>query len=470
MKSVYFKELNKFTISEFIEKLGVNKSEAYEIIKNLKYNNRNIIKIYKNNTYEIKYSFDFVGIITYRNFIFKCYPKYFHNLNSNSEKDEVLKVIISVLRRVGKESCEIIGMNIDDLEEEFNILTFIIYIFSDYIENGLYYSEKDSYEINGANEVVWEKTVDENIAYIINNTPYYFDYVTKETISEDNFLIQLHKYIINLCSQFIEENALIDILEVPLIRFEVNEELFSNEKFIMDRLVNAINIEYIDRKRKLLKAIYSYFLKKQELSNISKLSLFGTMDFNIVWEKVCAFVLYNKLNSNVSDIPEIDSNLYGDDVKIKDLIPFPVWKPRDIDVEINSGQTVKLDIVSIFSENLNKYFIIWDAKYYDISFTETAVKGNPGVEDIIKQYIYNLIYCDFIEKNRFDHSYNIFLFPSESSKISIIGDVEFPTIKNKLGLSDIVLIKVPDKMIYKLYLNNKKINLEEFSTLLKENN
>ena len=98
MKSAYFKELERITFDDIKKKLNLDDKNVEELINSAEYNSRRIVKKYYNNkTERMEYSFDFVGIIMFKNCIVKCIPKYYTDIESN--KDNILKKIIKVIKK-----------------------------------------------------------------------------------------------------------------------------------------------------------------------------------------------------------------------------------------------------------------------------------------------------------------------------------------------------------------------------------
>lgn len=105
-------------------------------------------------------------------------------------------------------------------------------------------------------------------------------------------------------------------------------------------------------------------------------------------------------------------------------------------------------------------FIILDAKYYKLKFNENTLSGQPGLESITKQYLYELAYKEFINKYQFRGVKNAFLLPKYMGEIENVGIVKLEILSN-LCLEDIQIIMIPADKINKHYLNNKKINIEK---------
>lgn len=467
MKSAYFRELEKLSFIEMKERLNANKEDVNYIIKYLQYNNRKIVKISTINN-ELKYSFDFVGIILYKNFIIKCYPKYYNKDYSDSDKDILLKKIVKVLKKFNTEINDVVRFSNNDDCDEINFLSIISFIMDDFFNNGLYYNEKEIFEYNGEGEIQWQKTIDELGEYIVKEKPIYFDYITSKKITNDeNFITRIHKYAINECNILLEENGLLEIMSYPSIRYDVDNELIYDYEYINNTLLNELSKEYISQKQELLKALYLFFKKKQEYSLNSFIGFYGTMDFNLIWEKICATILKNQLNNRIDTIEGIDLlKEYSGSYLLKDIIPYPYWNIFDCNKSIKANGTIELDIISIFEDSNQRYFIIWDAKYYNLILKNDKIKNNPGIQDIIKQYIYKLVYKNFIEEQKFTNSYNILLFPSEENKIEILGTVDFEILRDALRLDDILVVKMPSEKVYDLYLEDKYIDMKCIIKLL----
>lgn len=122
--------------------------------------------------------------------------------------------------------------------------------------------------------------------------------------------------------------------------------------------------------------------------------------------------------------------------------------------EINEDTLIP-DLITFNDTKEGTEFIILDAKYYS-----WPLNSKPGIGDIIKQYIYELAYKDFIKLNGFINSKNCFLFPIDDENIINKGYVELKMLRN-LGLKNIQIILLPAKRINQLYLENKQLNISE---------
>lgn len=85
--------------------------------------------------------------------------------------------------------------------------------------------------------------------------------------------------------------------------------------------------------------------------------------------------------------------------------------------------------------------------------------GQPGIESITKQYLYQLAYQQFIEDHNFSSVKNCFLLPTENNEIEDKGEVRMEMLSN-LGLQDIKIRLIPATMAYDLYLSGSKMDME----------
>ena len=108
-------------------------------------------------------------------------------------------------------------------------------------------------------------------------------------------------------------------------------------------------------------------------------------------------------------------------------------------------------------------FGIFDAKYYCIDFKQTKngnnVIGQPGVGDVTKQYLYQLAYEDFVEKQGYKHIVNMFLCPHEELTL----DYGFVTMQmfHSVGngtLDYIYVVKLCAEEMFDYYIKNRKID------------
>ena len=106
------------------------------------------------------------------------------------------------------------------------------------------------------------------------------------------------------------------------------------------------------------------------------------------------------------------------------------------------------------------------AKYYNAHLKKGIVPtGQPGIESVTKQYLYQLAYQKFIKDHDFYSVKNCFLLPTENNKIEDKGEVRMEMLSN-LGLQDIKTRLIPATMAYELYLSGRKMGYRRFGIII----
>lgn len=146
--------------------------------------------------------------------------------------------------------------------------------------------------------------------------------------------------------------------------------------------------------------------------------------------------------------PEYDGKL-----KLIELIEKPLWTATGK----KAADTLIPDLISIAGEQ----FIIFDAKYYNAQLIPGNVpKGQPGIESVTKQYLYQLAYQKFISDHGFSVVKNCFLMPTENREVEDHGEVSME-ILSELGLQNIKVRFLPADAVYDHYLDGRKMDIRE---------
>ena len=193
--------------------------------------------------------------------------------------------------------------------------------------------------------------------------------------------------------------------------------------------------------------------------------MFGTNSFNLVWEKVCAEVMDNQLQKPIGGlrlpVPLTEQYRNMRHKKLIDLIDKPQWSgtaPTGEPFVKQAEDTLIPDLISIVCVDGDYQFIIFDAKYYNIQLEHNKkLRGQPGIESITKQYLYQLAFQPFLEAHQINIVRNCFLMPTASSEIVPKGVASLTMLSN-LGLQDIQVRLLPAEMMYRHYVENTKID------------
>lgn len=406
---------------------------------------------------EYLYVFTFVGVIVVAGRVLKCYPKYL--LKEKDPIDE-LRQVIKVLEKYNSKE-QIIRMFNDSSESSsFNLLAVILFLLQDYFENGTYNNTEDIIECNGSGEILWDRTINESFVFLSNNRSYYTELQTRKRVTNDfDYFKRLHECILTMVSNELKNAEILDLFEMTGVDLSDEElEEFGDKDYILYRIENELNIQFNTRKQLLLKTIYTYIDKKGSLYDIDCLSLFGTNSFNLVWERVCADIMDNQLYVPLGalNLPIPLKDGYDKKQKLIELIEKPLWT---ITGKVTKDTLIP-DLVAISKIDESYNFIIFDAKYYNAHLKNGITpSGQPGIESITKQYLYQLAYQKFIEEHEFSTVKNCFLLPTENSDIEDKGEVKLEMLEN-LGLQNIKVRFLPTSLAYDLYLSERKMNIK----------
>ena len=401
------------------------------------------------------YVFTFVGVIVISGRVLKCYPKYL--LHQDNPTDE-LKQVIKVLEKYNSKE-QIIRMFSDTSESQnFNLLAVLLFLIHDYYENGLYSNTEEIIESNGPGEIQWDRTINETFTILSANRPYYTELKTKRRVNDEyDYFKRLHECVLSIASKDLRDAGLLDLFEITEIDLsDENIDSFGEKEYILYRIEKEIGTQFNTRKQLVLKTLYAYVEESGNLYDIDCFSMFGTNSFNLVWESVCADIMNNQLDKALGalDLPIPLQTGYEKSKKLIEIIEKPLWTATGK----TASDTLVPDLVSITNKETSYDFVIFDAKYYN-AWLEMGIspKGQPGIESITKQYLYQLAYQKFITDHKFSDVQNCFLLPTECDYVINKGEVSLAMFE-KLGLQNIKVRFLPAALAYYYYLSGMKMD------------
>ena len=481
--SSYVREQKRYTKNDLKNIFSFDEAGVEKFIKNLKA--YGVLKSVKNSTDQLEmsdlmdedieitdevaesgdclYVFNYVGIITCGSRVVKVFPKYM--LSKKDEPLDEMKQVVKVLGKYSRSEEQIINVFSGDGDNcSFNILGVILFLLNDYYEHGIYTNSEDVVEINGEGEILWGKTIDESFVLIEDDRPYYMEMFTGKTVDDDmDYFKRLHECVLTECSQQLHDAQLDTLFDIDML--ELSEESiqdFGDKDYILERIHKELSAQFNTRRQILLKTLYAYISQdRRMLEENDGISMFGTTAYHVVWEKVCAEVFDNKLNTSLGQLkmsmPLAEQYQSMKKRKLKEIIEKPIWE--GIDTTETAGDTLIPDLVSIPQIDGVEYFIIFDAKYYNIQLEKgKSLRGNPGVADVTKQYLYQLAYRQFIKAHNIAVIKNCFLMPTEKNKIIKKGTAKMPMLE-ALGLENIQIRQIPARILYDCYLQQRKMDI-----------
>ena len=434
MKTVNIREWKPYSKNKLLKLLDNNENTFNKLIK--------YAIIDKENDW---YQFNYVGVIIVDRLVINCHPKYF----TNYSLDE-FKQIIKVIKKYN--SSKDLDYQNEEIEEiSFNLLSMMVFFLEDYYEYGVYNNIRNILEVNGNGEIDWNRTINYTDPIIKDSRPYYVELYTKYKIDDlYDYFRRLHEYVITRCSKKLETAGLLDLFDLTAVELsDKTQEDFGELDYILEKLEKELLVEFNSHKQKLLKSMHTFLKEENSFSNENYLTLFGTGSYHVIWEEMCKKVFGDKLNKSLKELGFNDSK-----TKLIEVIKKPEWIYKDIKTHEAEGTFIP-DIVTFYESE----FIILDAKYYKLKFDEKHLSGQPGLESITKQYLYELAYREFIEEYGFDGVKNAFLLPKFTEEIENIGIAKLEILSN-LGLEDIQVIMLPADKINRYYLDNKKMSIK----------
>lgn len=460
---IYIMEEFHYRIKDLSKKFNCENDKVDDILNSLP---RPIVK-FKDD----KCKFSYVGVMILNDKVFYFYPKYLqnYNLENSGDLDKLNKKFKKVLKVIEKDKRTNKNSFNDNLfyDDSSNVLTLIMYLVKDYFNYGLYENTKNIIEINGNGEILWEKTINNEYPLISNNRPYYLELLSRRKINDsNNYFRQLHEIILSECFSILKGSRLdyfFDILSIPKLT-NVKIEDFDEQNHILQMLDMEMNVQFNTHKLELLNAMKEFISQKTSSRLFEGFAYYGTSTFYGVWERVCQKVFNNMIHDDLNDLPiDLNENFmeYLSSFDDKDtefesehldyLIEHPKWNLKGMIP--TSVDKYRPDLITIYKNN----FLIFDAKYYYIKKDDKSITGQPGLESITKQYLYELSFKKFIEAHNLN-VYNSFLFPSDEKfqdgeYNSINGYVEL-NLLNNLNLENIKTIFISAEEMFDCYLSS----------------
>ncbi|MHA4987721.1 LlaJI family restriction endonuclease [Cetobacterium somerae] len=428
MKILYFKELKKYALDEYLQ------FENSEILDKLIKSN---IIIMDNQSI----SFRFVGMIASTDCIIIVFPKYktdpYENyIGSEVEHKNYIKTIFKVFEKYRKSKSSLLEKDCDEKEKYLNLFSLYKSLIDDFIEYGLYENERHIHTLCGDAEIDWNKTIDEldNHFNTLKN-PIYLNYYTHDIEEEqENYIRSIQKNLLTDAASYFEEFRKFGLDDFQF-DFHFDGDLIGDEEYQIFKIDLELRESFSERKINLLKLMRS-ILKEKAHSIYEDISVYGTQSYHSVWENICQKVL-------------------GHDSALKKNIPKPLWKSINNETDNYTNSFVP-DIVFEKDNDLH----IYDAKYYETEFDENGKLKNstPGIGDIGKQFLYEESYRAYYNKKNIkkNNYYNAFLFPTEETQHSYIGEISFEIFPEK----KIELFKLSTEKMYENYLKNLKFEKE----------
>lgn len=481
MKTLWFRELHKYSKSYIIDQLGGGDS-GQKLLDKLRLSNIvRKVRESKDKTDEVLpeelsdvvlddsgcVTFNFVGIVMVGDYVLWCYPKYEENGPSvSTEKpteDFSIKFnnVMAAIKKYNKMSRQNIHAIDYSGDSDIFHLSIILELLQHYYKNGLYIKSQGLEELNGEGEINWGRTIHETEAIIVNKKPFYPDMYTALTQwDEMDYFHQLHRCIISECFKLLKEAGLKEVLGQPgNLNCEKRLKDFGNADQIVRRLKKELKVQFVTWKKTVLNLMMAYVTKLGAKRKSTKVLFYGTNSMNLIWEDACKQIFGDMLEKNVAALTVLDKEKREKyKGKLIDIIDKPLWTILSNNKSF-AKDTLIPDTVVIKEKDNAIQLNIYDAKYYHIRITDRGISQQPGIESVTKQYLYHKAYCNFMDEFGITGINNIFLVPTdgESRKFATASLSFLHDITKK----DIEAAYLNADEVWKAYVSNTDWDLDE---------
>ena len=300
---------------------------------------------------------------------------------SSEQKIDLLLLLktVTLVKSLNSEKTDF-GDNIGNNDEvPYNSLIWII---SDYFNNGLYQEIDKKYSQKGHGKINWKKTLnsehyfeDDSVTFI---NPYY-----ESSIQRSTLITELNNYCLHISFKYI--GFLFGKVFLP--ECNINEEsIKDNIQYYIDVINKELSKSFNDRKKTLLTNMKRILMMNSD-DSFEVQPTYGTRRYEYAWEKMVNDTLGSKI-----DISKFFPNAYWN---IQGKVEEDKSKLRPDSILLNS----------------NKVYIL-DAKYYKYGITGN-ISDLPHTDSIQKQITYgdhisNNPQTYGVEKNNI---YNAFILP-----------------------------------------------------------
>ncbi|MBC2850008.1 LlaJI family restriction endonuclease [Cetobacterium sp. 8H] len=327
-----FREFQRFKISDLITNIDINR-DCYQVQLEKLLQEKILIQ-----DEDETYYFKFVGTINLIDKLIVIFPKYreYQNLNLTKEDRKYLKQLFEVFEMYNSKSKRVDIFFIEtsnEIEEYFSLFSLYKKLIEDYIQNNLYENENIVHELSGTGEIDWMRTVqDIQPNFSKNMQPIYLNYYTYDVEEEQqNYIKLIQKELLSKASEFFRQFEGLD-LDIIELDFYFEEEVIGDLAYKINKIDLELREVFSESKIRLLN-LMKQILKNLKHNKVNDLNLYGTKNFEKVWENIC-------------------QNVFGHQPEWLDVIIKPKWREINKDISIETDTFIP-DITYI------KYFIFY---------------------------------------------------------------------------------------------------------------
>ena len=384
--------------------------------------------------------FSYVGVIGIRTDFIVVLPKYIA-IEDEVNKSEKSKQIFSILKRMDSQFGHLNELefnNTNSSQNSFCELFIADSLLLDFLENGYLARQSKEYVKDSIGETNWEKTINEGEVFFSQDYPIYaYPYNEIAELDESHLLLKIHKKCLLQC--YTKYSELLDLrIYFPDTISESLEEL-GDRNYLLNFLKSTLSHTYVDRDIRTIKLLIQFINSTYSIGLDNYYYLFGTTSYHVAWELICRETIPNKTT------------------ELKKLISRPIWQSSE---GVEHKETIVPDILA---SDEGSYFLIIDAKYYNINIQSRPFKieNTPGVNDVLKQFAYEVNFDNYCRGLGISNRFNVFLFPTEEKHEKPLRKIGEVTFREVFPGRKIYLLAYEDHAAYNNFIDGNKIEIEE---------
>lgn len=473
------RELRPYSLGEVADEIGCGRDQAFEVLKRLLA--RGIVR-YRTSTEqdesevadetgatdEQRYQFRYVGIVIVGRIVIVCYPKYIRRNEGPTEPE--LRQMIRVLRKLDGYGELPRPQSRGSWSDRLSVIVRLLEL---YDEHGVYSNFEETRELNGNGVIDWGRTVDTTIPVLTDGRPVYLDYWTRKTRRDDSDIVtRLHRAILTECSRFLTRCGIAGLLGFGDVKLtDETPEDFGDSDSLGWRLERERTSQFVTWKQEAIDLMRLYLGEGGIAAEADWMLFMGTTAYYHAWELACKVVFGDLLDKKLGSLPiELAGEWRGKAGEtLLQIIPRPLWE-RSGGVACGDVDTLIPDTVTFArGDDGSRLFCIYDAKYY-VPSESGRMTGQPGVESVTKQFLYQSAYRGFVLDNGFDHVVNAFLVPSERDEPRLLATVTFPGVVAKEASpfgNCIGMVALPARKTFELCLKGTRADAQDLGQLLR---
>lgn len=407
----------------------------------------------------------FVGLIVHPLVTFLVLPKMVPTSISRDDKTQYVKLLTQAAARYSSDFPEATLSDLRDFVSTGDVgqisrMRIAIKLLDHWVVHGWHHHATSDIVLNGDGEIDWLRTIDEELPYTGDDgSIYYLTYRTEKTgIDETNPVRRLHRSILSDCERFLIALGVFDLFASPIP--SEAPDLLSDMAAAYDLkalLHHELRTTYNESTEERLRLMLAYLETCTPFDDADRIHYLGTRSFHRIWESASAWALGNQL-SEQRVVQTTFSPVTFHPTERFEYSPdqLPHWSFEDGRESLGSPGEPDILISGYHEDPYDefRYFWILDAKYYD-ALGAGATRSLPGINDIVKQHMYQFSFEQRITSDSSFSRRNAFLFPSNDVFLEFFGTVELPFIRS-IGLTQIDLIALSLTEILGCYIQGAK--------------